>query len=110
MQPVILPVYFFVRFVRLRYAKSTSCVKLHSPPAALMEAGSVVPVVPRPGRDGEPHVPVHQPGGRARGAGGRDSPAVRRAALPADAQAGDAQLRPGRPPPGLQNRRAHRQG
>lgn len=65
MQPMILPVYFFVRFVRLRYAKSTSCVKLHSPPAALMEAGSVVPVVPRPGRDGEPHVPVHQPGGRA---------------------------------------------
>lgn len=80
------------------------------PPAALMEAGTVVPNVSRPGRDGEPHVPVHQPGGCTRRAGGRDSPAVRRAAVPADAQAGNAQLWPGGPPAGLEDRRAHRQG
>lgn len=82
---------------------------LLSPPA-LMEAGSVVPDVSRPGRDGEPHVPVRQPGRRARRAGGRDSQAVRRTPLPAGPQAGDAQLRSSRAPSGLQNRRAHRQG
>lgn len=75
-----------------------------------MEAGSVVPTVSLPGRDGEPHVRVCQPGSRTRRTGGRDSQAVRRSPVPAGPQAGDAQLRPSRAPAGLQNRRAHRQG
>lgn len=75
-----------------------------------MEAGSVVPTVSRPGRDGEPHVRVCQPGSGARRTGGRDSQAVRRSPFPAGPQAGDAQLRSSRAPAGLQNRRSHRQG
>lgn len=75
-----------------------------------MEAGSVVPTVSRPGRDGEPHVRVCQPGCRARRTGGRNSPAVRHSPFPTSPQVGDAQLWPCRAPAGLQNRRAHRQG
>lgn len=75
-----------------------------------MEAGSDVPVVPLPGRHGEPHVRVCQPGSRARRTGGRNPPTVRRSPFPACPQAGDAQLRPSRAPAGLQNRRAHQQG
>ena len=78
--------------------------------AALMEAGSVVPSVSLVGRDGEPHVRVREPGGGARGAGGRNSPALRRPALPAGPQAGDAQLWPSGDTTGLQDRRSHRQG
>jgi len=89
--------------------RSTSPQFLFSLPA-LMEAGSVLPTVSLPGRDGEPHVRVRQPGRRARRARGRDAPALRHSAFPAGPQAGDAQLRPGGAPAGLQNRRAHQQG
>lgn len=75
-----------------------------------MEAGSVVPVVSRPWRDGKPHVRVCEPGSGPRRAGGRNPQAVRRSPFPAGPQTGDAQLRPSRAPAGLQNRRAHWQG
>lgn len=75
-----------------------------------MEAGSDVPDVSRPRRDGEPHVRVCQPGGRARRTGGRNPQTMRRSPFPASPQAGDAQLRASGASAGLQNRRAHWQG